>query len=206
MGFRLSESVGMIPAKMEDGFIYVENDAVEKIKLPDAYKSVKFDMQCNPITNLSVRCYLKSDKYEFVLWENGACVNLTAGSRFIVNIVKKGSISLPNYNKDSIKLTYGGIMCDKKDAESGVGGQAYLCEAKNGYIYLIAENCPLVACGIDKNSYYYRYRNATTNQYLPYIYYDEGKLSCIANSNEFEVECERIINVDELITLKGVIS
>lgn len=205
MGFRVIRHTGMFPASMVNGMIHVSDDVIPPIKLPPAYSSVNFEEQCNNISNIDVKCYLTSDKYEFIIWEDGTAANYCLSNHCLINLQRPGSFELPSEKYLEQRLRYGGIMQVGRSQQASSGGQAYLYFSDNGKIYLVADNCKLVGKNITPNTYYYHYRRTCNLTNSPFIFLEDDILKCHAFGKEFQVECEDILNKDFMRGLEGVL-
>lgn len=205
MGFRVIKHTGMFPASMVNGVINVADDVIPPIQLPPAYGSVNFEEQCHNITNLDVKCYLTSDKYEFILWENGTAANYYIVNHCLLNLQKPGSFEMPSEKYLEQRLRYGGVMQIGRSQQTSSGGQAYLYFSDNGKIYLVADNCKLIGNNVTPNTYYYHYRRTCNLSNSPFIFYEDNVLKCNAFGKEFLVECESVLNTEYAHGLEGVL-
>lgn len=204
MGYRLIDYIGMLPASIESGILHVYEDIIPPITLPDIYKSVSFPVQCNVIDNSSIKCYLKSDKYEFVMWNDGTITIYTAGTRYPISI----DYNVIGESEDfycKTRCIRAGLLSESFNFAHDAGGDAYLFISDDNRAILFAENCRLVAVGVKQDSFFYHYCKTNKIEVSPTIIYRDLRLKCDAYGKKFEVECDNIINTEPAVTLKGVI-
>lgn len=204
MGYRLIDFVGMLPAKVNKGVLHVYDDIIPPIQLPTIYSNVDFSLQCNVISNNTIKCYLKSEKYEFVMWNDGTTTVYTANTRYPLSIDFNVIGESERYYCEK-RCIRAGMMSESINFAYDAGGAAYMFFADDGRIILFAENCKYVAVDVEKNSFFYHYCRTNKVEVSPTIIYRDTRLKCDAYGRKFEVECGEILNIGPVETLKGVI-
>lgn len=201
MSFKLRKEWGPVACSMKGGILTVEDGLIPNIEVDSVLDGLVFEKQQISFMNYNVQCFLRNEKYVFILRWDGSYTVYLASNNAICALRAKQHKPVYEFDKVYQPVLNGGII---NSAYRDIITACTMVELE-GRVFLFCDNNQIVGRDVSKNSYYYRYCKSNENPVKPDMKFGSNGLLYMDTLANTPVEVEEFYNAtgNSIIRPKG---